>query len=229
MNRLHRLAAPVSALALAFAGASAHAASVTYNVKNITGNSAVNAAAGESQLSVTVDDSTAGFACFTFNNLGPAAMSITSIYWENGESSMDGSNPIINQGPGVSYENNTGNLNLPGGNQPQINFTEAFGVEPTKGKGGFVNHGVSINEFLKVCIALTGDFNDVINALNSSDRIGFHVQAFGDGGSEAFVTTPGGNNPPPPNAVPTPSAVGLGFAMLAGLAARRRRRDENVE
>lgn len=225
MNRSHRLALPVSALALLVAGVSAQAASVNFNVKNITGNSAINAAAGESQLSVTVDDNTAGFACFTFNNLGPAPMSITSIYWENGLASLNSSNLMIDAGPGVAYTTNTGNLNLPGGNQPLVNFDEAFGVEPTKGKGGFVNHGVGLSEFLKVCIALTGDFNDVISALNTSDRVGFHVQAFGDGGSEAFVTTPGHN--PPTTAVPTPSAVGLGFAMLLGLAARRRRRDED--
>lgn len=243
MSRITRFAIP--ALAAAAVTTTASAGSFTYNVTNITANSQTNAAAGESQLSVTVDDVMQGFACFTFNNVGPAAMSITSIYFEDLGGSVSG-DPVFTQGPGVSYEKNTkNNLNLPGGNQPSVDFNEAFGVEPTSGMqpklvqqgppmnpgnngngGGFSQNGVGVNELLKVCYALTGSFQDVLNALNNGDRIGFHVQSFADGGSEAFVT---GGSTPPTHGVPTPSAVGLGLGLMGLLATRRRRSEIDAD
>ena len=214
------------ALALSALGVSASASSLvaapsyTYNFSNITGNSATNAAAGESQLKVTVQELMAGSACFTFTNEGMEPMSITSIYFEDLDGSVSGEPYFAFQSLEVDYEKNEGNLNLPGGNQPSVNFEEAFGVEPTS-KGGFAKNGVGVGEVLTVCYDLTTDFDAVIAALDNGSRIGIHVQAFGDGGSEAFVTTP-----PTTQSVPTPSAALAGIGLMGLLAGRRRRQQE---
>ena len=225
--------APALALAVAASGSSAFAASQsnlqplptaskTYSVKNITANNAADAAAGEAQLSVTVADFGMGLACFTFNNVGPEMMSITSIYFENDGMQLTGLASINDSDSGVAYKQitNQNQLKLPGGNQPSVDFDAAFGVKP-KSQGGFSQNGVGLNESLTVCFNLDGSFDQLITALDNGDRIGFHVQAFCGEGSESFVTVP-------PSAVPTPSAVGLGMGLL-GLAAARRRREQTPD
>src|SRR5690606_38181450 len=64
----------------------ARAAEITLSFFNITGNSAVDAGIGEAQLSVTVRsiDGSPNQVDFVFTNSGPAASSITDIYFEDG-------------------------------------------------------------------------------------------------------------------------------------------------
>ena len=194
------------------------AASKTYGVVNITANNAADAAAGQNQLSVTVTDAGPGIACFTFHNEGAQAMTITNIYFENTLGQLTGS-PSIQANADTSYTTLNGNLNLPGGNQPAVNFSEAYGIKPTS-QGGKIANAINLGEELTVCFNLTGSFQELITALDTADRVGFHVQAFDSEGSESFVTVP--------NAVPTPSAVGLGMGLL-GLAAARRRREQSPD
>ena len=63
-------------------GGSAHAVSMGFD--NISGNNAVDAALGEAQLSVDVTDPGGNQVLFTFFNTGPAAASITDIYFDDG-------------------------------------------------------------------------------------------------------------------------------------------------
>lgn len=195
-----------------------------YSVCNITGNDDDNAAAGEKQLSVSLSyNAQSQYACFTFNNTGTEAMSITSIYWENGSNLLAGITSI-DFSSGVDYKLSTKkNLNLPGGNP--VGFDEAFSVEPVS-KGGFSKNGVGVGESLTVCFTLNGTYADLADSLLTDTRVGFHVQAFGDGGSESFITCDPKN---PPSTVPTPSAVGMGIAIMGFAAARRRRRGEEPQ
>jgi hypothetical protein len=78
----------VSGLLLALSTAAS--ADVVYHFQGITNNSATDTLIGETQLYMTVSDATAAmndgkpYVDFLFENLGPAACSITQIYWDDG-------------------------------------------------------------------------------------------------------------------------------------------------
>jgi len=191
-------------------------------VENITGNTAANAAAGERQLFVDITEDNNGDALFTFSNLGPDAASITQIYWDNGSGVLDAILGLDNSDSGVLFELPRRVGNLPGGNQPGVNFTEDFSVEPVS-RGGTQRNGINPNESLGVTFGLTGSFNDLIGDLNNGDvRVGFHVQGFGDGGSESFVNLPNWDNLTTPRKVPEPGTVtALGVFALSILGLSR--------
>ena len=67
-----------------------------------------------------------------------------------------------------------------------VNFSADFGVNATS-QGGVANNGVNPGEFVSVLFNLQPGktLQNVLDSLkDSSLRVGFHVQAFGDGGSE---------------------------------------------
>ncbi|WP_062295800.1 hypothetical protein [Nostoc piscinale] len=182
------------------------AQAVTFKFDNITHNSLVNETAGESQLFLDVTNASgndtgtalsASQVLFKFSNpVGGAASSITQIYFDYSKSWTDlfkglaTTNGITSSGSGVKFEQSTGNLNLPGGNN--VNFSADFGVE-AKSQGGVAKNGVDPGEYVSVLFDLKSDktLQDVLNSMNNrSLRAGFHVQAFANGGSEAFVNLP---------------------------------------
>lgn len=207
------------------------ARSLELGFDNISNNSAVNAAAGESQLFVDVLDASGGEnlnstqALFKFRNDGPAASSITQIYFDN--STALGSIASISNSSGVDFSVASGNLNLPAGNN--VNFNEDFGVKansPVQPKGVNPGEWVSVLFNLNAGQTLQNVFADIA----SGDlRVGFHVQGFADGGSEAFVNNPpggggGGNNA----SVPEPTTMaGLGL-IAASLGVSRRKSHKNA-
>jgi hypothetical protein len=204
------------ALVLAAVGMSS-ALPVTYTFDNITNTIADNAAIGEAQLSMTVDEIDNDVS-FTFNNVGPAASSITDIFFDDDV-------PLLTfkafqySGAGVSFVPGNPDANLPGGNNPAFAFSSDYSYDP-ESKGGVAKNGVNQGEWLK--ILFTGDLNKVQAALNDkSMQVGIHVQAFSiNDGSESFI-----NNPP--TSVPEPSSVSmmlLGFSMLGGFAFFRRKK-----
>lgn len=189
----------------------------TYYFENITNNSAGNALAGETQLSFTLSES-GGRAVFTFNNSGPAASSITDIYFDDPAPTLLDSIFSIANSSGVSFSSGASPTNLPGGNDPAYSFSADFSADsdsPIQPKG--VNPG----EFVAISFNLLNGFTaqHVANQLNTGDlRVGIHVQGFANGGSESFINNPGDL----PTSIPEPSMLLLFGTGLFGLLWRRR-------
>jgi len=200
------------ACAASLLAASAASATVTYSFSCITDTNAANASSGETQLFVDVDPVGPGQVKFTFRNLGPIAMSIADVYFDDG--TLLGIASIASSA-GVDFSQGSSPPNLPGHNNvtPAFQTTAGFSADsnpPTQ------HNGVNPGEWLAITFNLIGGqtYADAIAALNTNGdhlRIGIHVQGYGNGGSESFV-----------NNVPTPGASAL--LALGVLAARRRRR-----
>ena len=180
-----------------------------FDFGNITSNNATNAAAGESQLFIDVTDAigkndlSSSSVLFKFSNVGLAASSITQIYFDN-SSILKSIGPIADSGIGVDYSIASGNLNLPGGNSLTNKFVSDFGI---KANTPVSQEGVNPGEWVNVLFNLTPTktLKDVINDMTTgSMRVGIHVQAFANGGSEAFVNRP---TVKPPVVVPTSPVV----------------------
>jgi hypothetical protein len=193
-----------------------------YGFYNITGNNAVNAALGEAQLRMEVTDPGGGQVLFRFLNLGPAASSITDVYFD--DSHNDG-NPLVSlatitNGPGVSFSQGASPPNLPGANSVSPAFSADFDLDSI---APVESNGVNPDEWLEVKFNLaTGvGFSNVIGELDAGTlRVGIHVQGFANGGSEAFI-----NNIKP---MPAPGAFllgALGLGLIAGRGRLRLRRD----
>ena len=191
--------------------ASSPAQALQFNFNNITHNSAVNESTGERQLWVDVTDSfgkenlASNNVLFKFSNVGPFASSMTQIYFDN-STVLKSMGTIADSGAGVDFVAATGNMNLPGGNT--VKFSSDFGIKPT---GPVSQNGVNPGEWVSVLFNLSPNktLKDVFNDLKSGSlRVGMHVQAFSDGGSEAFVNnTSVVTTTPPPVVTTTPPPV----------------------
>ena len=183
-----------------------------FNFGNITSNNATNAAAGESQLFIDVtdaagkDDLSSSSVLFKFSNVGLAASSITQIYFDN-SSVLKSVGPIDDSGVGVDYSIASGKLNLPGGNSLTNKFVSDFGIQANTPVS---QQGVNPGEWVNVLFNLTPTktLKDVISDMTTgSMRVGIHVQAFSNGGSEAFVNRPTSTVKPPVVVPSTPPVV----------------------
>ena len=192
--------------------ASSPAQALQFNFNNITHKSAINELAGERQLLVDVTDSfgkedpESNNVLFKFSNVGPFASSMTQIYFDN-STVLKNMGTIVDSGAGVDFAAAAGNMNLPGGKT--VNFSPDFKIQAT---GAVSQNGVNPGEWVSVFFNLSTNktLKDVFNDLKSGSlRVGMHVQAFSDGGSEAFVNnnTPGITTTLPPVVKTTPPPV----------------------
>ena len=192
--------------------ASSPAQALQFNFNNITHKSAINELAGERQLLVDVTDSfgkedpASNNVLFKFSNVGPFASSMTQIYFDN-STVLKNMGTIVDSGAGVDFAAAAGNMNLPGGKT--VNFSPDFKIQAT---GAVSQNGVNPGEWVSVFFNLSTNktLKDVFNDLKSGSlRVGMHVQAFSDGGSEAFVNnnTPGITTTLPPVVKTTPPPV----------------------
>lgn len=187
----------------------------TYGFINITNNDSTNAAIGEAQLFVQINEDSLSSVAFRFTNLGPEACSITDVYFDDGL--FAGISSIVNS-DGVDFGLEADPPDLPGGNT----LIPAFDVTPglsADSNPPVPDNGVNPGEELTIILGLQAgkSYADVLNAINSSSlRIGIHVQAFENGGSEAFV-----NDPAP---APAPGAVllaGIGIGLVGWVRQRK--------
>lgn len=192
-------------------------AAPTYSFVNITNNNAGDAAIGQAQLFVEIFDLGGGQMNFAFANTGPAASSITDVYFDNG--TLLGIASIINTPGLVEFSQLASPPNLPGGNLavPPFVTTSGFSADSDPPVQPL---GVNPGEYLGIIFNLQpgGTFADVVDELASGAlRIGIHVQGFSSGGSESFI-----NNGT--TVIPAPGAlmlVSIGAGCLSWLRRRR--------
>jgi hypothetical protein len=183
-----------------------------YGFTGITSNSVVDPAIGEAQLRLDVTDPGAGSVRFTFLNLGPAASSITDVYFDDPGNFLSTMTGIVGSS-GVSFAQGASPPDLPNG--ASVGFSADFSADSDSPAQP---NGVNPGESLQITFSLESgiSYGDVIGGLNDSVlRVGIHVQGFADGQSEAFV-----NDTHP---MPAPGAALLALPGLAMVAYLRRR------
>jgi hypothetical protein len=186
----------------------------------ITNKNATNCGILENQLAVTIglNATKSSMVDFLFTNSGPAASSITGVYFDD-PSALLGPPGIISSSSGVSFDKGCTPPKLPGGNP--YGFTTSYCADsnaPTKPKG------VNPTEWLRLSYALQGVYtlDDVLDAIaEGTFQVGIQVQGFKNGRGESGILDVTPNVTP----VPEPGTLLLfGAGALAAGAARRRRK-----
>lgn len=175
-----------------FMAAPAFSMTSTYSFNCLTQTNAANCNAGQAQLVMDViSTANATQVLFEFRNTGPAASSITDIYFDDG--SLLGIAQIFNPS-GVSFSASASPGNLPGGNTAAPAFVTTAGFSADSDSPVSHNGINNASEKLGILFNLKSgqDFTDVFNALQiaggaNSLRVGIHAQSFANGGSESFI------------------------------------------
>jgi PEP-CTERM motif len=170
-------------------------------------------------LDVTLNAGSPTMVDFLFTNTGPAASSITDVYFDDAVPALLGLPGTITESSGVKFSAGCTPGNLPGGTL--IGFSTDYCADSNS---PVQPNGVNPGEWLRLTYTLQPNTTlaQVLAALDSGQyRVGIHVQGFADGGSVSGVAGP------PPAPVPEPASlimVGTGFMALARFARRQSRR-----
>jgi hypothetical protein len=185
----------------------------TFNFQNIfpaNSGSELSGDAFVSSFSFDVSDAGSGQILFKFINSSTKG-AIGDVYLENTGNLL--SNMVLNVG-------NIGNVNFKNispGNLPQgnkIGFNEAFGARFNGGGAKRVNNSESLG------IKFTGNYNNVINALETNSlRVGIHVQELPKGESDSFVNEP---VPEPLTIIGSIASLGSVYIFNRKLSQRRK-------
>lgn len=208
----------------------------TYGFTSITNNNLADAAAGEAQLSVEINDEGSNdegsnMVSFTFYNAGPEytgdveTMSITRVFFDDG--TLLGISSImtsedVDVSHDVSFVEGGKKDKLPAWNELDPPFITSQDFYSNAAAPTYWN-GVGAGEWMKITFTLLDGvtYSDTLGALHTGFtnptgegdlRIGIHVQGFDSGGSESFI------------AVPAPGALLLGCmgTTLVGWLRRRK-------
>jgi hypothetical protein len=219
------------AFALGILATPGSAQAVLLGFQNISTNNVGDATIGEAQLTVDVTEAAGGLVSFLFSNSGPAASSITDVYFDDGSllaiAQIIDADDGMGGDPGVDFSQLANPSNLPSANSASPPFVTTAGFSADSDPPVQPN-GVNPGEWLQILFSLQDGqtFPDVEAELTSGDvRIGIHVQGFASGGSESFVNNPPGPGPSPGPSVPEPgplALIGLGGLMLGWMHRRRR-------
>jgi hypothetical protein len=190
-------------------------AGTTYSFVNITNNDPINAAIGENQLFLELGDPVGGQVTFTFSNTGPESSSIAQVYFD--DSGLLTLSSIDDSLAGVEFSQGASPPELPGGNTvvPAFMTTDglSFGSDPP-----VQANGVNPGEWLGITFGLDPQTNLQEQIASGALRIGIHVQAIGNGGSEAFILRDHVSTVPAPGAI---VLTGVGVALI-GLMGRQK-------
>ena len=220
--------------AIAVAGmASVPVQAATYSFACLSNSNAGHCADGEAGLVMDVTDAGNGRVDFTFRNYSAQGGIVSEVYFDDG--TLLGIAALLDSGAGVDFTDqgvNPGNLPAHNNATPAFATTAGFAVDVVKnankdGIGNTLDGGVQ--EFLTIRFDLINGhtFANTLQALDGqltgsqgepALRVGLHVVAFANGGSESFMNL----------AAPVPEAdtyalmlVGLG---LVGRVVRRQSR-----
>ncbi|MBW8034593.1 MAG: hypothetical protein FVQ79_02735 [Planctomycetes bacterium] len=206
----------IAALVLTFSGIS-FAAPEIYSFTNITNNNTTDALIGENQMSLIVHDEGTSLVRFCFANAGPAASSITDVYWDDNSGLLTSIQSFGANTGTVAFSEGADPGNLPGGGDILPVFSADFSADSDP---PIPHNGVNPIEELCVLFNVQNGFEGIIGAMNSGQlRVGIHVQAYDSGGSESFITT--GDNGV--TIIPEPASMILamiGMSLVGGLKKR---------
>ena len=178
-----------------------------FNFSNINGGDTVgDAYANNLGFNVINQGGSVFFDIFNYGNAAAPSMFISKVFFDD--------NGYLS-GPWVNANNNVGQVGFSGGaSNDQLpqggnSFTTNYAFSSNNGAGNVF--GIQGGE--KLQLAFTGNYNNIVAALNNGDlKIGLHVQALPNGASDSYISSNGNteNTPEPLTMLAAGAAVGFG-------------------
>jgi hypothetical protein len=201
------------AMAIGWVGLAGSAEAATFGFSNIFLNS--NNTSGDTlvnNFSVDVTDAGSGNVLFKIISAAanPAGSFIRQVYFDDASPSLL-SNMVLNvSNTGIVNFNPDNNGTLPQFNDANPPFVTSFGGVRAQG----ANNRNAIQRGEALGVQFTGNFNNVIAALNSGSlRVGIHLQGIPPvNSSDSFVTTATATAVPTPALLP--GLIGMGITAL---------------
>lgn len=188
----------------------------TLSFSNIENNSSVNLS-GQLSADVTTDGSNAFLKIFNDVDSGTYA-SITGIYFDY-DAALTAVSFSSDSGAGVNFSDGAVPANLPGGNDPSVNFSADYSADADNFLVPQKENGVdATGEFITFMATLSATYNYdnfLASLADGTFRVGLHISGIDDGfdNSDSYVS-----------AVPVPAAAWLFGTALFGFFATTKRK-----